>query len=243
MTDNLDLVGRAAMEHLSLKHAARERALPKSRAAIRYCANSIRATHRQEFRVAEELASQAYALLVEMSNDLRDYQDVFYAGFVQDAQKEYAEAVTFAALVQHRPLPTASELSIGWAAYLNGLGETVGELRRHLLDQLRHITIESESESVVPRFIVGNSDNDQLRHGTIESCESLLDHMDDIYALLTTIDFPDAVTSGLRRTTDAARGVLEKTRGDLTTAVGQAQLQQTMRALQQELHHPLPPIA
>ncbi len=243
MTDNLDLVGRAAMEHLSLKHAARERALPKSRAAIRYCANSIRATHRQEFRVAEELASQAYALLVEMSNDLRDYQDVFYAGFVQDAHKEYAEAVTFAALVQHRPLPTASELSIGWAAYLNGLGETVGELRRHLLDQLRHITIESESESVVPRFIVGNSDNDQLRHGTIESCESLLDHMDDIYALLTTIDFPDAVTSGLRRTTDAARGVLEKTRGDLTTAVGQAQLQQTMRALQQELHHPLPPIA
>src|SRR5713101_457075 len=166
MTDNLDLVGRAAMEHLSLKHAARERALPKSRAAIRYCANSIRATHRQEFRVAEELASQAYALLVEMSNDLRDYQDVFYAGFVQDAQKEYAEAVTFTALVQHRPLPTASELSISWSAYLNGLGETVGELRRYVLDQ--------------------------LRHGSFERCESLLDIMDDIYALLITIDFPDA---------------------------------------------------
>ena len=217
MTDNLDLVGRAAMEHLSLKHAARERALPKSRAAIRYCANSIRATHRQEFHAAEELALQAYALLAEMGNDLRDHQDVFYAGFVQDAHKEYAEAVTFAALVQHRPLPTASELSIGWAAYLNGLGETIGELRRYVLDQ--------------------------LRHGTIESCESLLDHMDDIYALLTTIDFPDAVTAGLRRTTDAARGILEKTRGDLTTAVGQAQLQQAMYALQLELHHPLPPIA
>lgn len=213
MTDNLDLVGRAAMEHLSLKHAARERALPKSRAAIRYCANSIRAIHRQEFHAAEELALQAYALLAEMGNDLRDHQDVFYAGFVQDAHKEYAEAVTFAALVQHRPLPTASELSIGWAAYLNGLGETIGELRRYILDQ--------------------------LRHGTIESCESLLDHMDDIYALLTTIDFPDAVTAGLRRTTDAARGILEKTRGDLTTAVGQAQLQQAMHALQQELHHPL----
>ena len=237
MTDNLDLVASAAMEHLSLKHAARERALPKSRAAIRYCANSIRATHRQEFRLAEELASQAYALLVEMSNDLRDYQDVFYAGFVQDAQKEYAEAVTFAALVQHRPLPTASQLSIGWAAYLNGLGETVGELRRYILDQLRHATIERESES--------NASHPERSEGsgTIENCESLLDHMDDIYALLTTIDFPDALTSGLRRTTDAARGVLEKTRADLTTAVGQAQLQHTMRALQQQLHHPLPPIA
>ncbi len=239
---SLKLIASAAMEHLSLKHAARERALPKSRAAIRYCANSIRATHRQEFHAAEELASQAYAALAEMSNDLRDHQDVFYAGFVQDAHKEYAEAVTFAALVQHRPLPTASELSIGWAAYLNGLGETIGELRRYILDQLRHATIESESESVGTRFIasvgVGNSDHDhdQLRHGTIESCESLLDHMDDIYALLTTIDFPDAVTAGLRRTTDAARGILEKTRGDLTTAVAQAQLQQAMRALQQELH-------
>src|SRR5579863_6946188 len=179
MTDNLDLIGRAAIEHLSLKHTARERALPKSRAAIRSCANSIRATHRQEFQLAEELASHAYGLLTEMSNDLRDHQDIFYAGFVHDAQKEYAEAVTFAALVQHHPLPMASDLSIGWAAYLNGLGETVGELRRYVLDQ--------------------------LRHGTIESCESLLDHMDDIYALLTAIDFPDAITAGLRRTTDGAR--------------------------------------
>ena len=215
--DNLDLMGQAAIQHLSLKHAARERALPKSRAAIRYCANSIRATHRQEFHIAEELAAQASALLTEMSTDLRDHQDVFYAGFVQDAQKEYAEAVTFAALVQQRPLPTASELSISWSAYLNGLGEAVGELRRYILDQ--------------------------LRHGSFERCESLLDIMDDIYALLTTIDFPDAVTAGLRRTTDATRGILEKTRGDLTTAVGQAQLQRAMLALQQELHHPPPPIA
>ncbi len=209
MADNLDLIGQTAIEHLSLKHAARERALPKSRAAIRCCANSIRAAHRQEFHAAEELASQASALLREMSTDLRDHQDIFYAGFVQDAQKEYAEAVTFVALVQQRPLPTAQELSIGWAAYLNGLGEAVGELRRYLLDQ--------------------------LRHGNYDSCEFLLDQMDDIYALLITIDFPDAVTAGLRRTTDATRGILEKTRGDLTTAVGQAQLQRTMLALQQTL--------
>ena len=209
MTDNLDQVGQAAIEHLTLKHAARERALPRSRAAIRCCANSIRATHRQEFQTAGELMSQASALLTEMSLDLLDHQDIFYAGFVQDAQKEYAEAMTFAALVQGRPLPTAQELSIGWAAYLNGLGEAVGELRRYLLDQ--------------------------LRRGNIDSCELLLGYMDDIYALLTSIDFPDAITAGLRRTTDATRGILEKTRGDLTTAAGQAQLQKTMLALQQAL--------
>jgi len=209
MTDNLDQVGQAAIEHLTLKHAARERALPRSRAAIRCCANSIRATHRQDFHTAGELMSQAAALLAEMSLDLLDHQEIFYAGFVQDAQKEYAEAMTFAALVQGRPLPIAQELSIGWAAYLNGLGEAVGELRRYLLDQ--------------------------LRRGNIDSCELFLGYMDDIYALLTSIDFPDAVTAGLRRTTDAARGILEKTRGDLTTAAGQAQLQKTMLALQQAL--------
>ncbi len=209
MTGNLDQVGQTAIEHLTLKHAARERALPKSRAAIRCCANSIRATHRQEFPTAGELISQASALLAEMSLDLQDHQDIFYAGFVQDAQKEYVEAVTFTALVQGRPLPPAQELSIGWAAYLNGLGEAVGELRLYLLDQ--------------------------LRRGNIDSCELFLGYMDDIYALLTSIDFPDAVTAGLRRTTDAARGILEKTRGDLTTAAGQAQLQKTMLTLQQAL--------
>jgi translin len=209
MTDTFERIGQEAIEYLGLKHTARERALPKSRAAIRYCANSIRAIHRHEIERARELLSQASALLAEMAADLRGHQDIFYAGFVQDAQKEYAEAATFSALTQNRPLPLAPELSIDWAPYLNGLGEAVGELRRYVLDQ--------------------------LRRGNFDSCETLLRHMDDIYALLTTIDFPDAITGGLRRTTDAARGILEKTRGDLTIAVGQAQLQQTMLALQKEL--------
>ena len=211
MTDQLDTIGQKAIEYLGLKHAARERALPKSRAAIRHCANSIRAIHRQEFQHAQELIAQAAALLTEMADDLRDHQDIFFAGFVQDAQKEYAEAATFRALAQYGPLPTAQELAISWAPYLNGLGETVGELRRYVLDQ--------------------------LRRGNIDQCEVFLRHMDDIYALLTLVDFPDAITLGLRRTTDTARSILEKTRGDLTMAVSQAQLQQRMQALQQELQN------
>jgi translin len=209
MTDNLDSAAYAAQQYLALKHAARERALPKSRTAIRFCANSIRATHRQEFQAAAELLHQANVLLGEMATDLREHQDIFFAGFLQDAQKEYAEAATFLALAQNLPIPLAPDLSIDWAPYLNGLGETVGELRRYLLDQ--------------------------LRRGNIEACETLLGYMDDIYALLITIDFPDAITGGLRRTTDAARGILEKTRGDLTIAVGQTQLQHTMLTLQHEL--------
>src|SRR5258708_30996250 len=106
------------------------------------------------------------------------YQEgFFYAGFVQDEQKEYAEASTFMAITQNRALPLASDLSIDWAPYLNGLGEAVGELRRYVLDQ--------------------------LRRSNLERCEIILRYMYDIYALLTTIDFPDALTDGLRRTTDA----------------------------------------
>ena len=209
MTENIDIIGQEAITHLGLKNAARERALPKSRAAIRFCANSIRATHRQETETAQTLLHQAAQLLAEMTTDLHDHQDIFYAGFVQDAQKEYAEAVTFATLTQSQPLPMAQDLAISWSAYLNGLAEAVGELRRYVLDQ--------------------------LRHGNFEQCEVYLGYMDDVYGVLVSVDFPDAVTSGLRRTTDVTRGILEKTRGDLTTAVTQAQLQQTMLSLQQEL--------
>ncbi len=209
MTDNLDVAGQEAQKHLGFKHAARELALPKSRATIRYCANCIRATHRHEYKVAAELLERASVLLTEMAEDLRDHQDIFYAGFVQDAQKEYTEAAAFMALTQNRPLPLASDLSIDWAPYLNGLGEAVGELRRYVLDQ--------------------------LRRGNLDNSETFLRYMDDIYSLLITIDFPDAITGGLRRTTDAARSILEKTRGDLTIAVGQAQLERTMLALQQDL--------
>lgn len=209
MPDQIENIGRAAIDYFTLKHAAREQALPKSRIAIRYCANSIRAIHRQEFTTAAQLITQVAALLAEMRDDLRDHQEIYYAGFVHDAQKEYAEAASFAALAQHEPLPTPQELAIGPAAYLNGLAEATGELRRYVLDQ--------------------------LRRGNVENCEVFLNYMDDIYAILITVDFPDAITSGLRRSTDAVRGLLEKTRGDLTTVAVQSQLQQSLLQLQREL--------
>ena len=209
MPDQIDSIGQSAIEYFTLKHAARERALPKSRTAIRYCANSIRATHRHEFVAAEALLSQAAGLIVEMERDLETHRDIYYAGFVQDAHKEYAEAATFAALAQRLPIPTPSELAIGYAAYLNGIAEAVGELRRYVLDQ--------------------------LRRGHIDNSEVFLNYMDDIYAVLISVDFPDAITAGLRRTTDATRGILEKTRGDLTTSVVQLQLQHSILDLQTSL--------
>ncbi|HEX6816772.1 MAG TPA: hypothetical protein VF120_00215 [Ktedonobacterales bacterium] len=213
MTDvpDLQLISQAAHEHLAAKHAARERALPKSRAAIRLCANSIRAAHRDEFATTTRLLNEAGALLREMSNDLRHHQDIFHAGFVADAQKEYAEAALTCALIKREALPDPDDLGIEWAPFLNGLGEAIGELRRYILDR--------------------------MRLGKLDTCEVLLADMDEIYALLITLDFPDAITGNLRRTTDAARGILEKTRGDLTIGVSQARLNDVMQRVQERLDH------
>ena len=191
------------------KNAARERALPLCRAALRHSANAIRAVHREDFAQAEELIESARSQLDEARLALSDHPDIYHAGFVHDALKEYVEACTTLAVIAGRPLPTPEELKAGPPAYLNGLGETVGELRRHLLDR--------------------------LRKGDVEHCERVLAAMDDIYGVLVTVDYPDAMTGGLRRTTDATRGILERTRGDLTLSVRQRDLEQKLSEFQDRM--------
>ncbi len=184
------------------KNSARERALPLCREALRRSANAIRAVHREEFDQAEELIERARSLIDEAREALKDHPDTYHAGFVHDAHKEYVEACTTLAVIAGRPLPTPEELVASPAAYLNGLGETVGELRRHLLDR--------------------------LRRGDVDYCEGILASMDDIYGVMVTVDYPDAMTGGLRRTTDATRGILERTRGDLTVSVRQRELERKL---------------
>jgi len=211
--EEVDTLARAAQAALALKHAAREQALPKSRAAIRFCANAVRAIHRGEFASATGLLAEARSLLDAMRQDLSDHLDIYYAGFVADAQKEYAEAAATAAIIQGHALPIPDDLGVDWGPYLNGLGEAIGELRRHLLNE--------------------------LRRGEIASCEAILSAMDDLFALITSLDFPDAITNNLRRTADVARGIIEKTRGDLTVAAVQARMSAQIAQLSAQLaeHH------
>ena len=206
---SLQAIEAAARQELDGKHAARERALVDSRALIRTCANTIRAVHRHEFDRAAEMLAQAANASARMTDGLRDYQDLYWAGYVQDAQKEYVEATATYRAVRGEPLPTPQELGVAAAAFLNGLGEAVGELRRYVLDR--------------------------LRRDDAEGCETLLEIMDDIYSLLVTIDYPDALTGGLRRTTDNVRGILERTRGDLTSALRQRELQAALRQFEARL--------
>ncbi|WP_026370519.1 haloacid dehalogenase [Kallotenue papyrolyticum] len=210
----LDSVVEAAIERLDATNGAREAALATSRVLIRQCANAIRAIHRQEWPTAQELLTAAQQTADELRARLADHPAILHAGYTQDAFKEYAEARLTYALVHGDELPSAEALGVEPAAYLNGLAEAASELRRYILDG--------------------------LRHGALATGERLLEAMDDVYSLLVTVDYPDAVTGGLRRTTDALRAVLERTRGDLTTALRQERLMAAIAQLEGRLSAPEP---
>lgn len=208
--ENLEVIAERIREAFEAKNVARDEALRRSRELIRRCANTIRATHRAEFEEASQLLATAHRAASELVECVADYPDLYYAGYTQDALKELAEASITYALITDEPLPDPDDLSVEYAAYLNGLGEAVGEMRRHVLDI--------------------------IRRGQTERAEEILVAMDDIYAVLVTIDFPDAITRRLRRTTDMVRAVLERTRGDLTMAMRQDKLQKALRAFEERVN-------
>ena len=201
--DNLDSIIERVRATFEAKNAVRDATLARSRDLIRLCSLSIRATHREEFDEAERLLEQTRRAADQMKSAIADHPDLYFTGYTQDALKEVVEAVAVHAMVRGRPLPTPEEVGVPEAAYLNGLAEAASELRRHALDVIRQ---DRNAEA-----------------------ERLLAAMDDIYGELVTMDFPDAITGGLRRTTDQLRGVLERTRGDLTTTLQQEKLKKALQ--------------
>ncbi len=191
-------IGEEVIGRLDGINSFRERALAESRRVVRLSANATRAVHRNEFDTAIELLEDARAMRDSLEKDLHDYPNLYWTGYVQDAQKEYAEARITLGIISRQGIPTPDALNVEDAVFLNGLGEAAGELRRYSLDSMR-------------------------RHDLARASE-LLSVMDEIYDLLVSVDYPDAVTGGLRRTTDMVRGVLERTRGDLTQALRQREL-------------------
>jgi translin len=207
----VDLTAIAAdiRKRFDAKNGAREKGLAASRHAIRFCANSIRAVHRGEMDLARELQAQAREQLDAARDAMRPYPDIYHAGFLHDAEKEYAEALATYAFINEEELPSPEEASVGDAAYLNGLSEAIGEIRRHLLDI--------------------------IRHGDLERGEQLLAAMDDIYYVLVSMDYPDAITGGLRRSTDVARSIMERSRGDLSITIVQRGVQDAIERARQQI--------
>ena len=195
-----------------LKDAARERGLALSRDVVRNSANAIRAIHRRQFDEAQSLIATIHKLVGEMNAVLTGYPEVKYAGFVHDSQKEYAEAAIFFSVVTDAPLPDPDALGVDYPAYLHGVGDATGEMRRLILDRIRDGASASQEN------------------------EDMLNTMDEIYYELISFDYPAAITAGLRRITDVLRGTIERTRGDLSSASGQQQLQAALARMQETLN-------
>ena len=209
VVQRIGTIGESILGDLEGVNAARERALAESRQIIRLSANTIRAVHRHDFDEASELLSQARAMKEGLADLLSEYPQIYWAGYMRDAQKEFAEANITLAIIAGRELPSPSDLAVEHSVYLNALGEAAGELRRYALDA--------------------------MRRWDLERAETILGVMDESYGLLVTVDYPDAVTGGLRRTTDMVRGVSERTRGDLTVALQQRTLTQALERVEAKL--------
>jgi translin len=203
--DSLAAAIAAIDTELSEANRAREAALVSCRRVIRAAGSSIRAIHRLDADAARDLADGSEVALREAQRVLSPFPAVGHAGFLHDAEKEYTEARAVAALVAGGPIPTPAELGVSASAWMRGVAEAASELRRHLLDR--------------------------LREGDVEHGESLLAAMDEVYGALVVVDYPDALTNGLRRTLDALRAVLERSRGDVTTTVLQTRLQGAIEGL------------
>ncbi|HSK65458.1 MAG TPA: haloacid dehalogenase [Anaerolineales bacterium] len=211
----LESIANQIREKFDVLTALRDQALAEARQLTRACSLAIRAVHRGDQEGMEEHLTNARNLANKLREDLKEYPDLFFAGYTQDALKEFVEANVTCALILNQPLQTPEDLRVREATYLNGLAEVVGELRRRILDI--------------------------LRSGYSEEAERLLGYMDEIYSVLVTMDYPDAITNGLRRQTDLARGIIEKTRGDVTFSLRAETLKQAIAELGAQLNSS-PPI-
>jgi len=206
----LATIAERIRQNFDVRTSKRDEALKQARQLTRACSLAIRAVHRDDQEAMEANLAEAQTLADVLRDELKGHPELFFAGYTQDSLKEFVEANVTCALIQNQPLQTPEQLGVEDSTYLNGLAEVVGELRRRTLDI--------------------------LRSGYSQEAERLLSYMDEIYSVLVTIDYPDAITNGLRRQTDLARGIIEKTRGDVTASLRGQQLTEAIRRLSSQLN-------
>lgn len=208
--DELDQIVEHIRTGFDARNKARDEALAVCRMLTRHCANAIRAIHREEIPLVNEHLAEAGKMAEQLKRALQVFPELYFTGYTQDALKEFVEATVTCALIQHQHLPTPEQIGVEGATYLNGLAEVTGELRRRCMDI--------------------------LRQGYSAEAERLLGCMDDIYSVLVTIDYPDAITNGLRRQTDLVRGIVERTRGDLTISQREQHLELALEEMTRKLN-------
>jgi translin len=209
--DQLSQIAERIHQNFETLTRVRDQALVQSRQVVVHAAHAIRAIHREDHDLAYKNLDEARSLVNNLCSSLGAHPSLYHTGYTQDAIKEFVEASITCALIENLPLPAPEELDVEYATYLNGLAEVSGELRRRSLDV--------------------------MRQNRLDEAQRLLNCMDDIYAVLVTMDYPDAITYGLRRQTDLVRGILERTRGDLTISQREEQLKQSLETFMALLEH------
>jgi len=194
---------------LEEKDKAREQGIKLSREVVRNCRVAMQHVHKMELELAYSNIQTAKDNMENMISVLKDQQDIYYAGFVEHAQQEFTECSIIYALVSGKKIPGPGELKVEPVAYLNGLGDGGGEIKRHILDL--------------------------IRRGMLGEGERYLNIMEELYIGLMLFDYPDAMTHGLRANTDRLRLLLEISRGELTEAARQEKLEIAMQALEIQL--------
>ncbi|HII81072.1 MAG TPA: haloacid dehalogenase [Methanosarcina sp.] len=209
----LEEISNRIRENLEVKDRIREEGLKISREIVRECRTASFALHGKDFEKASNSIETAGKALKKLEARFEGHADIYHAGFVEHAQQEYSEVSVLYSLLKDEgkmlSLPSPDELGVEYTAYLNGLGDVVGELRRHILDL--------------------------IRGEAFEKAEVFLGIMENIHATLMDFDYPDAITGGLRRKTDVSRSLIEKTRGDVVNAIQQQKLELSMKSLESRL--------
>ena len=195
-------------EELEEKDKAREQGITLSREVVRNCRVAMQHVHKMELERAHFMILTARENMEKMNSVLKDQPDLYYGGFVEHAQQEFTECSVIYALVSGKGIPEPEELKVEPVAYLNGLGDVGGEIKRHILDL--------------------------IRNGMLDKGERYLNIMEELYTGLMLFDYPDAMTHGLRAKTDRLRLLLEIARGELTAAVRQQKLEMAMQALENQ---------
>ncbi|MGD8967978.1 MAG: haloacid dehalogenase [Anaerolineae bacterium] len=207
--ERLETIAEGIRADFETRNRIRDSVLHRTRELIRLCGNAIRASHRDEWGEARNLLDQADDLAGSILEKLQPYPDLRHAGYTRDAMKELVEAHATLALVQGNTIPEPEDLNVTYPSYLNGFCEAASELRRRALDE--------------------------MRHGNLAEAERLLGMMDAVYDVVNTFDFPNAITGGLRHRVDQLRGVLERTRGDLTSSLQQDRLIRALRDFEERI--------
>jgi translin len=207
---NLEKIVEEVREKLDKRDEAREKVFELNRMAIRLSASTIKAIHRREFGLAEENLSKIKETLGNMVDSLKEVPELLHCGMVNSAFQEYAEAALLMSLTRDGVYASPDEISVPFFdAYLLGLADVIGELRRSALDS--------------------------VCDGDVDEAVMTLKKMDEILSNLVTLDFPEAIVPGLRHKCDVARNLVEKTRGDIANSVSNEKLIQEIKKLNERL--------